>query len=240
MAPTRKPKQEPVRRSSRVQLASTNKKAMAEKEANTTAITALAVLAPIAPKAIAKPKRFRRPRQKKSCRLLSLPGELRNSIYRYALVNANGVCITSSGPGEPALLRICTALRKESRAIYYSENNFRLHVHSYKGAWCAKFDAQYRPFQPAFPGKARFGFLMGGEPNWENLLEWVKAAFLSLPVRPDYDVPETRDDHIVGAAFRMADELRGRVSWKGVEAVLKAYHDGLKGMCSIWANADGH
>lgn len=55
---------------------------------------------------INKPKRFRRPRQRVSCKILKLPGELRNRIWRHAIVSANVVQMTTKGPGEPALLRM--------------------------------------------------------------------------------------------------------------------------------------
>ena len=56
-----------------------------------------------------KPKRFRRPRQRKNCGFLNkLPGEIRNRIYRYALPEE--LDVTPKGPGEPALLRMLVYL----------------------------------------------------------------------------------------------------------------------------------
>lgn len=43
--------------------------------------------------------------QSTRCGLFELSGELRNLIYRHALVKPHHVTVTGRGPGEPALLR---------------------------------------------------------------------------------------------------------------------------------------
>lgn len=107
MAPTRKSAAEPSRRSERVQLSNAIK--VSEQE--------VCELQPIVSRAqliceqaklkagVTKKKRFRRPRQRVGCRLLNLPGEIRNSIYRFALVEPEKLDIKPDGPGEPSLLR---------------------------------------------------------------------------------------------------------------------------------------
>ncbi|KAI7362801.1 hypothetical protein KC336_g21649, partial [Hortaea werneckii] len=111
MAPVRKTRNEPTRRSERLELA----KAI---EASKKKIKIKAPRTPIR-------KSFRRPKQHKTCRFLQLPGELRNQIYRYALVSDKAIEITPTGPGEPPLLSTCVTIRRETKGIYYPENNFR-------------------------------------------------------------------------------------------------------------------
>ncbi|KXT01876.1 hypothetical protein AC578_2158 [Pseudocercospora eumusae] len=62
-------------------------------------------------------------------RLLRLPAELRNNIYRYALISKSGIVIKDAA-GEvhnpPALLRVCRQINKEAESIFWAENSFRL------------------------------------------------------------------------------------------------------------------
>ena len=67
--------------------------------------------------------------------LLGLPAELRNRIYRYALVGQAPVDVGAKKTlDEPALLAVCKQIRNEALAIYYHESRF--HV-------CAPFTISY-------------------------------------------------------------------------------------------------
>ena len=62
-------------------------------------------------------------------RLTSLPAELRNRIYRLALINDKPLNITSKKTNqEPALLATNRQIRAEALKIYYAENIFLLRV----------------------------------------------------------------------------------------------------------------
>ncbi|KAK3706704.1 hypothetical protein LTR37_012548, partial [Vermiconidia calcicola] len=50
--------------------------------------------------------------------LLELPGELRNRIYGYVLVD-DIIKLDSTGHTEPELLHTCKQVRKEAIRIYY-------------------------------------------------------------------------------------------------------------------------
>ena len=56
------------------------------------------------------------------CRLLDLTGELRNRIYRYALVDPDqlSIPITVDGYARPGLLSTCKQIRQEALKIYLS------------------------------------------------------------------------------------------------------------------------
>lgn len=58
--------------------------------------------------------------------LCTLPGELRNRIYRLVLVQSSVILDVKilSTPTEPALLATCQRIRKEALNIFYSENTF--------------------------------------------------------------------------------------------------------------------
>ena len=54
--------------------------------------------------------------QNTRCRLLELPGELKNHIYRYTLVQQSGIRVHPKGFEGPGLLRACKEIRREVRA----------------------------------------------------------------------------------------------------------------------------
>jgi len=58
--------------------------------------------------------------------LLTLPAELRNSIYAFALILDHAVYATDGDGHEqesPALLRTCKQIRTEAMGLFYSVNN---------------------------------------------------------------------------------------------------------------------
>ncbi|KAK3680221.1 hypothetical protein LTR78_000599 [Recurvomyces mirabilis] len=220
--PSRRPSAEkPSRTSERLQL---GKAAEASKQS-------------AAPQGVSKRKRFRRPRQRKSCHLFKLPAELRNIIYRHVLVSGEEIKLKPKGPGEPALLRVCRGVRKEARSIYYTENKFRLSITAFNGVAFTHFARQYRIYRHLRPqGNSNITFLIDNDPHWENLVAWVKDYFLWAGLRPDLEVKTRPSDHIVNAAFNLADAVPhwGYYGWATVEKSLEAFRDGLKGTCSPW------
>ncbi|CAK4034157.1 Hypothetical predicted protein [Lecanosticta acicola] len=71
------------------------------------------------------------------CKLLELPAELRNDIYRLVLVPEDdaAVDIDANGYDRPGLLSTCKQIYYEARKIFYAENKFMFLV--------AGFDATY-------------------------------------------------------------------------------------------------
>jgi len=59
--------------------------------------------------------------------LLDLPPELRNTVWRFALVRKTKIDMSKeSTTAEPALLVACKQIREEGLGIYYGENMFSL------------------------------------------------------------------------------------------------------------------
>lgn len=117
---------------------------------------------------IPKPKPFRRPRQRKRCHLINMPGEIRNLIYEAALVSNDHIRVTANGPGEPALLSACRRIRREAGTLYYSSNTFELKLESYNGAAFVPWARQARKF---FTGRRQpIEFVFDRMPNWDNLV----------------------------------------------------------------------
>lgn len=68
-----------------------------------------------------------------SCRLLSLPGELRNRIYRYALHSERGIEIDKVrwSIHQPPLLKTCKTIRAEALRLFYMENKISTNIHDW-------------------------------------------------------------------------------------------------------------
>ncbi|EME42170.1 hypothetical protein DOTSEDRAFT_100538, partial [Dothistroma septosporum NZE10] len=56
--------------------------------------------------------------------LLGLPGELRNRIYRDALIVPDRIRIDATYHTLPALLRTCREIRDEATSIHLTANRF--------------------------------------------------------------------------------------------------------------------
>lgn len=77
------------------------------------------------------------------CRLLDLPAEIRNSIYRYALAPTGCVVLTSTKSKRfaitpnlaPALLATCHQIHKEAADILYAENTVCITVDAEDTCW---------------------------------------------------------------------------------------------------------
>ena len=73
-----------------------------------------------------------------TCRLLSLPAELRNHIWEYAVVEAKSIKIRpvrnhkdDNEPietgAQPGITRVCSQIRGECLPMFYGQNTFRLY-----------------------------------------------------------------------------------------------------------------
>lgn len=59
---------------------------------------------------------------------MSLPAELRNEIYNFALVK--NFTIFANGSQEPGLLAVSREIRNEATAVFYKNNSFSAHVYN--------------------------------------------------------------------------------------------------------------
>jgi hypothetical protein len=115
------------------------------------------------------------------CRLLKLPPELRNEIWRYAVVEDYGIAISVEPDGyyAPPLLRTCHEIRKDAGSIFYSENTFEFQIRDFD---CAPFQrlgqfcAHYLTLEDGTFDSAAVTvtFLPYYEPNAENLKTWLR------------------------------------------------------------------
>lgn len=111
-------------------------------------------------------------KESSDCHLLNLPGELRNRIYRYVILDDDEIEVTSKGPGEPALLRTCTEIRQESIGLYYCENEFDLRIEHWNGLALLPFMMQYAKYGRSHQTTpCRLYFVFTGDTNWDNMVK---------------------------------------------------------------------
>jgi hypothetical protein len=151
------------------------------------------------------------------CPLFKLPPELRNMIYRYAMISHRRVRITKShGIPEPGLLAACKLVRSEAFEIFYRENDFTCVVRNYDSAPLVLVSRKFsRRSQVSFPNSApglrrhlTSQIQRSGTRNWENLVLWVLFAhsyvccgFLAAPD----DDPESS---LISGLFETAIRVR--------------------------------
>jgi hypothetical protein len=108
--------------------------------------------------------------------LLNLPGELRNRIYRFAIISPLSIELDIGRwqNHQPALLRTCKQVRIEALRLFYIENKITTNIHDWDPVVkvrCSQLLASHK-----IKSHHLYHYFTGG-PNWTNLLAWLKAVF---------------------------------------------------------------
>lgn len=164
--------------------------------------------------------------------LMSLPPELRNRIYRFAVVSSQKIDVSSSGIQEPDLLLACKQTRKEALGIFYSENTFAVDNHDYDPSvsvrWTSKLRQMYRQHLIKEAPTCVFS-TPSPQPNWPNFARWLKHAHAKetiLSVGAFEGGTKWADELVLEACSRLAMETRD-VPWERFEQVLEVQHQAL-------------
>ncbi|KAK0263972.1 hypothetical protein LTS09_002323 [Friedmanniomyces endolithicus] len=161
-------------------------------------------------------------------RLLTLPPEVRNTIYHLVLVREGRKRVLAPAlPYDPAFLRTCRQIRHEAQGIFLHQNEFYITVYNYHYTM-----PRTHWFHMVAPHNR--SVVLALEPTkmqWEHLRDWLKAYHAGEATR--LSVPErylAPDSHQVAArAFATVDRLGG-VKW---EVVGEALADLLEGYRSV-------
>ncbi|KAK6431014.1 hypothetical protein LTR95_012828 [Oleoguttula sp. CCFEE 5521] len=180
---------------------------------------------------IAPSKRPRRRRQKSrrisistavlQSPLFKLSGEMRNIIWRLAVVGKDPVVYSDAGVEEPGILLTCRAIRNEVASIFYLENNVnRLTL---LGLTCTDM----RTKDP----------IHVGTPSWSNALRGLKAIFTrELLMRPIITAVDSAESSAIDNLFATVTKLREHdVPWSVVAELLEMQH---RTMDLIWPGWD--
>lgn len=158
-------------------------------------------------------------------RLLQLPAELRNAIYRYILVQPDPIDIPNNfanhGYQEPALLTTCKEIRKEAIAIFHMENVFDVEVSDFEIVNVLKWEKIVSAavgngdnFKAA-QDKTRY---VGAtdNPNWTNFHRWIKEyhhgnTTLRQPGPCELSGGDERADaYVIAGMFLMLKDMKSK------------------------------
>ena len=162
-------------------------------------------------------------------RLLALPPELRNEIWRYVLTRPL-VIRKQDGPSQlPPIAQTCRALHDETLLVFLRQTTFLFVVHRADGAFTGPAIA--RLAEVLFPlasrpdlgvDDLRIRLYLQGLPSWENVIawaEWVHGHGMPGQGKPGGSLPK-EDREMVFAVLKMARRLKG-TSWETVKSALE-------------------
>lgn len=177
------------------------------------------------------------------CRLLDLPAELRNDIYRLVVLQTDDIVVSTEGINEPPLLKACKQIRVEALPIYYAENSFELQIRDCNSNAVFKWEQSVRCrilLQRKVKCKVEISLL--GTANWQNLREWLKRLHAKelhtgvvdvVGALPQKVCGKEARMHVVGSMFRLVSKTRSR-PWEDVDALLEDQHKILAMLNERW------
>ncbi|KAK3722638.1 hypothetical protein LTR37_002208 [Vermiconidia calcicola] len=171
--------------------------------------------------------------------LLGLPGELRNRIYRDALLTDDSdVIVDATGVPEPALLLTCKQIRAEGGQIYYSERAFSIHISDYDTAVAVKWTRRHRLIREDYKIDAKCRVVNTGYPHWVNLVSWLERLFneeVFLRAFFPSQAPAGTSTGLltIGAMFASVQAMRGQ-PWSRVKTLLDEQHHILISIDKQW------
>jgi hypothetical protein len=148
--------------------------------------------------------------------LLGLPGELRNRIWRFALLEDGDITIDVNHHQAPALLRTSRQCRQETAEIFYQENAF-LHC-----IVDLKSEPQPNHWVWALPSKGHF-FVYNGGRSWTNFTDWLHLyhakVISTIPARPND--PQDVFAAILGEVANIVIKAE-KLPWANVVGILES------------------
>lgn len=151
-----------------------------------------------------------------------LPPELRNSIYRFALVYTLPIRNNASGFPEPGLLTSYKQIRREACSIFYLENRLYLLIPNYNATYAMKMEQKIAALHKRRDVTAKITFsgtVHPKTPNWKNLVDWCRMTHeerLSFTVTAPSRAPHTDLRFlVVGGMFSIVLGMKSR-PWEEV------------------------
>ena len=109
--------------------------------------------------------------------MLTLPPEIRNAIYAYALNRILDIEIKPTLRG-PALPKVCRQLRAEALEMWYSLNEFETIVKDYDATLVLNWHAHCRKLLQSASSVSTY-YILSGVSDWNNLKAWLYGRWLA-------------------------------------------------------------
>lgn len=160
-------------------------------------------------------------------RLLQLPPELRNIIYRRAVVTSNKIRIKSDCIREPPLLLVCKQIRQEACDLYYYENEFTVKINDYDTTNAVRFNSKIHSARQRGEIEKNLWINMraslSSPPHWRNLLTWLRlyhvGALESFLPKPSEPHSGKIGSLVIRGIFLFVRAMKTH-PWQEVEAIL--------------------
>ncbi|GAB7335371.1 hypothetical protein MBLNU13_g07752t1 [Cladosporium sp. NU13] len=170
-----------------------------------------------------------------SCRLLSLPSELRNRIYRATLLSDRTIEIDKPrwSTHQSALLKTCRTIRAETFRLFYIENKISTNIHDWNPI--VKYEFQKLMAKHRIRPTQLNHYFTGG-PNWDNLMDWLQAVHQGRIGAISDAVGKQRpiERKTIGIMFKIVRKATGVSAWSQVEDLLVAHRELLGMNDSRW------
>ena len=166
-------------------------------------------------------------------RLFDLPPELRNRIYRFAILEPHSITISAfSIPQQPNLLTVNKQITEEAIEIYYKENRFCFEMRNCDSTFLRKWNTSSEDRR-----RSRQAFVVMRFVSWRNLMEWLVAYYSSdLPGPGTSKTLEqlkqrttSKGRLVVTQVFQMVHRMRDdqNLSWSEIAEHLESIHEML-------------
>lgn len=161
-------------------------------------------------------------------RLMSLPPELRNMIWRFTVVSPKPLTILGDTPKQPSICRASQQTRKETLQIFYRENSFACTILNYD-------PTDFKNYRKTADQHGLSTVLLTHrhEPTADrallrkNLLIWLEGTFKGETAPLGYSSGHSEDtfvweklSHRIVKVFNQAKLLRNNVSWDIAKQIL--------------------
>lgn len=170
--------------------------------------------------------------------LFKLCPELRNMIYRFALITIDPVRITKSdGIPEPGLLIVNKIIRNETFAIFYQENRFQCEVYNYDDAALQlavrKQDYAFSQYSLNIDRSTWLVSFLARPRNWKNLESWLHSCQQGRSAGLSTAGTGTAEDKLIDGLFAVVFR-KPFLTAPGLDSLLKAMRPVLEALHVDW------
>ena len=171
-----------------------------------------------------------------NARLLRLPPELRNIIYRYTLQENDEINITTNLK-TPPLLSTCTQIRSEAKLLWTELNTFYFPIIDCNMDNLFRLKDTIAGGEQNFYVHTQFHFHQS-QPNWPNLERWCQRNCTKNIDCYQYPNPTSENSlTVVNAALAIASAAgTERASWPTCKQQLAALRKVAGSLDSRWLN----
>ena len=178
--------------------------------------------------------------------LLTLPAEIRNNIYAYALCDPVHLTAINPSLDMPPLTHTCRQTLQESLGIFLSDTQLVAHIIDYDGAFVGHiYSRRLRleaildaftgpPFQQPFGYSRDLNLVVTGKPNYANLLRWAQVMHRQGWQPFEGAEGDRSEDQVYSAVLGTAARLKN-LPWSRVEEILEGMHVAFAALDPRWA-----